>query len=112
MIETRWAQDVSDGITSRVRQIRLAKGIPQGLFAQQCTASGLPMSKSAMTMAESGDRISVTVQELLVFAHVLQVSPVELLLPQEGVVEVLPGIEAEAAQARQWVTGALRFEEA
>jgi transcriptional regulator with XRE-family HTH domain len=112
MIETRWAQGLTFQITRRIRSIRQGQGMSIARFSEQCTLSGLPISQSAVSMMETSDRKGLMVQELLVFAHVLQVSPVELLLPAQGVVEVLPGIEAEAAQARQWVTGTLRFEEA
>lgn len=70
-------------------------------------ALGVPFDKTVVANLETGRRRFVTVQELLALAYVLDVAPVNLLVPIDGTdpVEPVPGVTVSAAAARAWIRG-------
>jgi hypothetical protein len=67
----------------------------------------MPIPRSTLADLENGRRASISVAEWLAIAAALDVPPVMLLCPvgTADTAEVLPGTEAPAFRAAQWVAG-------
>ncbi len=74
---------------------------------------GIPWNRTTVAKLETGRRETVTVQELLALALVLNVPPVWLLADPEGgsAVAVAEGVEADPWTALLWLTGWQPLEE-
>jgi transcriptional regulator with XRE-family HTH domain len=76
---------VTERVAERVASRRRALGMNRDEFASRCNEHGLSMSLSIVTNIESGRRVqgaprrAVTVDEMVVFAEVLGLHPLDLL---------------------------------
>lgn len=76
------AGNTNSHVAGNVRRARQAIGMDLRTFADQVKQAGRAMSASALSKLENGDR-RVDVDDLTVFAYVLQTSPAALLSPPE-----------------------------
>lgn len=85
---------------------RATAGLTVAEFAERVTAAGRPLTRQAASEIEAGRR-RVDVDDLVVIASVLGVSPATLLMPQarehDDVVE-LTGTRVPAEFAWRWLT--------
>jgi transcriptional regulator with XRE-family HTH domain len=75
-------------------------------LARRLEAVGYPINRATIAKIESGRRV-VTLDEVLIFALVFDVSPLHLVVP-EGPTEplsVTPTVRVVAAKARRWIRG-------
>ncbi|MFO7250488.1 MAG: helix-turn-helix transcriptional regulator [Actinomycetes bacterium] len=107
MTEDEWPARLARTVAGQVRAYRELRGMSAAELADACAALGLPISRSAIADLESGRRPTVSVAELLVFARVLHVPPIELLCPvgRADAVEILPGRKTPPWTALRWVSG-------
>lgn len=103
-------QDWEQELTNRVgRQLVKSRGKRSAQWLADRTAElGHPIGRATISQFENGNRKSISVAELLVFAAALEISPVALLYEDrfaDGTVEVLPGVATTAAHAALWTTG-------
>lgn len=97
-------------IAQRVQYLRRMRGWSAATLAERCAEAGLPaLNRSVLANLECGRRAHVTTDELLVLALVLEVAPVHLLVPVDGVdttpYEITPGRFLPAWTAREWIRG-------
>src|SRR5262249_60745226 len=76
-------------------------------LAAACGDLGMPIPRSTLADRENGRRASISVAEWLAIAAALDVPPVMLLCPvgTAETAEVLPGADAPAYRAAQWIAG-------
>jgi transcriptional regulator with XRE-family HTH domain len=105
--QTPWAARITRSIAGEIRQRRKARGMSAEDLAAACTDLGMPIPRSTLADLENGRRASISVAEWLAIAAALDVPPVMLLCPVGAAetAEVLPGAEAPAFRAAQWVAG-------
>ncbi|HEY7360929.1 MAG TPA: helix-turn-helix transcriptional regulator, partial [Streptosporangiaceae bacterium] len=105
--QTAWAARVTQAIAGEIRQRRKARGMSAEDLAAACADLGMPIPRSTLADLENGRRASISVAEWLAIAAALDVPPVMLLCPvgTAETAEVLPGAEAPAFRAAQWVAG-------
>src|SRR5262249_2998643 len=105
--QTPWAARITRSIAGEIRQRRKARGMSAEDLAAACTDLGMPIPRSTLADLENGRRASISVAEWLAIAAALDVPPVMLLCPvgTAETAEVLPGAEAPAFRAAQWVAG-------
>jgi len=105
--QTPWAARVTRSIAAEIRQRRKARGMSAEDLAAACSDLGMPIPRSTLADLENGRRASISVAERLAIAAALDVPPVMLLCPvgTAETAEVLPGAEAPAFRAAQWVAG-------
>lgn len=72
---------VMDAVRARVKELRGRKGWSGADLGEQLSKLGVPWNRSVVANFESGRRPAVSVQELLALALVLDVAPVNLLVP-------------------------------
>jgi transcriptional regulator with XRE-family HTH domain len=108
------ANTPSDLIAQRVRKLREGRGWKVADLAARCKEAGMPrLTVQALykleTQRDRSDRAprSVTVDELLVLAYVLDVAPVHLIagLDDDTPLPVSPDWTVNAPGARKWVRG-------
>lgn len=108
-----WTVRVAKEVGKRVTYFRERaaddRGRPlsiQGL-SERCGKLGLPLGRPALSKLENGMRQSVTVDEVIVLARALSVSPADLVFPvgQESSYELLPGQHADTWEAVLWFSG-------
>lgn len=95
----------------RIRQARQQRGWTAKELADLCAKAGAPrVTATVVTNLETRRRSTrdISVDELLVLARVLEVPPVQLVLPlgADELLEVVPGTEMNAAEAVRWMGGA------
>ncbi|WP_161801637.1 helix-turn-helix domain-containing protein [Micromonospora sp. RV43] len=71
-------------IAARVKQLRKGRGWSAQHLADQMAAEGIAWDRSIVANLENGRRASVSVEEFLVLAFVLDVAPVHLLVPVDA----------------------------
>ncbi|MGC8919446.1 helix-turn-helix domain-containing protein [Streptomyces sp. PG2] len=76
---------VMDVVRARVKELRGRKGWSGAELGRELDAVGVPWNRSVVANFESGRRPAVSVQELLALALVLDVAPVNLLVPLDSV---------------------------
>jgi transcriptional regulator with XRE-family HTH domain len=105
--QTPWAARITRAISGEIRQRRKARGMSAEDLAAACADVGMPIPRSTLADLENGRRASISVAEWLAIAAALDVPPVVLLCPvgTAETAEVLPGTEAPAFRAAQWVAG-------
>lgn len=87
---TPYACGVTDDVSAteivarRLREIRARRRLSAQDVADRCSALGLFLNRQTLSNLENHRRDHVSVDELLVLARVLEVSPVALLQPIEG----------------------------
>jgi transcriptional regulator with XRE-family HTH domain len=105
--QARWAARITRAVAGEIRQRRKARGMSAEDLAAACADLGMPIPRSTLADLENGRRASISVAEWLALAAALDVPPVMLLCPvgTAETAEVLPGAEAPAFRAAQWVAG-------
>ena len=105
--QTPWAARITGTIAGEIRRRRKARGMSAEDLAAACADLGMPIPRSTLADLENGRRASISVAEWLAIAAALDVPPVVLLCPvgTAETAEVLPGAEAPAYRAAQWVAG-------
>lgn len=98
----------SDLAGRRIRQVRQRRKWTAKDLAALCADAGAPyITASVITDLETRRRSSrkITLDELLVLAHVLEVPPLLLFVPLDDaeVLEVVPGVELGALDAAAWI---------
>lgn len=96
------------GVAAReIRRHRARRGLSAQQLADACSKYGLSMKRSVIANLESGRRPTLSLVELIVLAKVLQVAPVELVLPlgYESEIEILPGEVVNTWDAAKWFMG-------
>lgn len=94
MTPTRpWPSELTGTVGRQVQRYRKKRGLTADQLAAAVTAAGLRYTRAQVTNLEAQRRDTVTLGELLVFGHVLDVPPVALAFPvgETAKVEVLPG---------------------
>jgi transcriptional regulator with XRE-family HTH domain len=76
----------------------------EGLAAEM-NAAGVPWNANIVANLELGRRKSLRVHELLTLAYVLDVPPIELLVPPGNRYPATPRITVTSAIARAWIKG-------
>ncbi|MGX9919473.1 helix-turn-helix domain-containing protein [Streptomyces sp. NPDC002248] len=93
-------------IGERVKALRRRKGLTGAELGNEVTALGLKWDRSIVANVENGRRQSVSVGELLALSIVLDVAPVNLLIPPAGGrYRPAPTVEYDADTVRAWVRG-------
>lgn len=97
----------SVGIGRRIKELRGRRGITAKKLADLVNTVGVRCDRSTVTKLETGRRQNVTVVELLAFARVLDVAPVNLLIPlsNKGTFPVTPAEHVDVSEARAWIRG-------
>jgi transcriptional regulator with XRE-family HTH domain len=95
-------------IGERVAVIRNFRGLTQVALAEKMRDQGIPWQRIVVAKLEIGKRPFVKVDELLALCLVLNVAPVDLLVPAnltDQPYRVTPKTTAAAENVRQWVRG-------
>jgi transcriptional regulator with XRE-family HTH domain len=93
-------------VAAKMRELR--GHMPAEELARRMQAAGIPWTRLVVTKLEKGYRQSISVEELLALSHVLDVAPVNLLIPwdDDAPCWVAAGMPAyPAKQVRRWVRG-------
>jgi DNA-binding Xre family transcriptional regulator len=91
-------------VRHRVRELRARRRLSARELAELVQAHGVDMDRDVIANFESGRRQSLSVDELVVLALVLDVSPVDLLLRDDSGLQVGKWTVAPVAAA-QWARG-------
>lgn len=107
-------KQASELVAARVKEARQRKGWTAEALAERCAQSGVPeITRSVIANIETGRpdndgrrRRQVTVEELLTFARVLEVPPLQLLTPLDGgeALQVVPSEVMDPLTAVEWLT--------
>ena len=94
-------------IAERVREIRNARGLTGARLAEEMTEAGIKWDRSVVANLENGRRSTISVEELLTLAYVLNVAPVHLIVPldPDGWYSVTPDAATTNEHARAWIRG-------
>lgn len=93
-------------IAGRVRELRRRRGWTAADLGARLTEHGVPWNRSIVANFESGRRPDVSVRELLALAVVLDIAPVNLLVPLGSEpYQVTPDRTESADTVRAWVRG-------
>ncbi|MFG2596706.1 helix-turn-helix domain-containing protein [Streptomyces sp. NPDC048462] len=94
-------------IAQRVKEVRGRKGFTAQQLADKLRdKTGLNWDRATVTKLETGRRQTITVVELLALARVLDVAPVNLLVPLDDRPFAVTAKESVAAnRVRAWVRG-------
>ena len=107
----------------RIFAIRLAqarRGLTQSELAKKIRAMGVSMDRATIAKIEAGAASGrtkgrkVSIEELLILAAALGVSPIHLLVPldDESPVAVTPEVTRSARSVRAWIRGQIPLREA
>lgn len=92
-----------------MKELRTARGWSAAHLAKEMTGVGVAWDRSIVANLELGRRATVSVEELLALAYVLNVAPVHLLVPvDDGAREyqVAPGaLPITLDETRAWIRG-------
>ncbi len=100
-------------VAANVRLLRHPRSAED--LAAQVRSEGVDMNRSALANIENYRRVDITLEEVAALAIALNVSPTNLLLPQEGgpePVSVTPKREDHASFVRSWIYGNMRLRSA
>jgi transcriptional regulator with XRE-family HTH domain len=91
----------------RVKAVRERHGWTQDELSRRLAEVGRPTDRAVIARIESGGRRArnASFEEVLAFAAALGVSPLALLIPTLGVLEIAPKIALPVELARAWITG-------
>jgi transcriptional regulator with XRE-family HTH domain len=96
-------------IAERVAAIRRYKGLTQTQLAEAMQQLGVPWQRIIVAKIEGQRRDFLTVEELLALCIVLEISPVDLLVPRDlkddDPYHVTPEATASATDVREWARG-------
>jgi transcriptional regulator with XRE-family HTH domain len=99
-------------VAARMKKLREKRGWTAAELARQMKAAGIPWERIVVTKLETGRRASVSVDELLALAAVLNVAPVHLLVPPDDFMEpcqVTPAVTERAVYVRHWIRGEIQL---
>jgi len=101
--------DATAVIAAKVLELRKGRGWSADELAIRMTAAGIAWTRLVVTKLETGRRMSVSVEELLALAYVLDVAPVHLMIPwdDDAPCQVTPALTWHAEKVRQWACGTL-----
>src|SRR5947209_11379683 len=90
----------------RVKELRSLRQWNQEELAQQLERRGYPINRATIAKIEVGKR-TITLDEVLIFAVVFDVSPLHLIVPDhpKDKLEVTKKIRVTASKARRWFRG-------
>lgn len=90
-----------------MKELRKRHGWSAERLAQEMRAVGVPWQRIVVAKLENGRRPFVTIDELLALAQVLDVAPIDLLLPvdQEARYAATPKTSVQSGVARAWIRG-------
>lgn len=91
-----------------VKRLRQNRGWSAQRLGEEMTRAGAAWDRSIVANFENGRRPYITVEELLALAAVLEVAPVDLVVPKELTGEpyqVTPTLSASADTVREWIRG-------
>ena len=93
-------------VAANLRSARQAIGMDLRTFSERVKETGRAMSPSALSKIENGDR-RVDVDDLTVFAYILQTTPATLLAPPEGASPPtgVPSGQYNLEEIQAWVRG-------
>lgn len=93
-------------IARRVKEIRGRRGWTAADLGERLKSHNVKWDRFTVANLENGKRQSVSVVELLALARVLDVSPVNLLVPgDDSLYAVTPTSAYDSDQVRAWVRG-------
>lgn len=100
-------QGPTEVIARRVTELRQRKGMTRQELGERLTErTGVDWNRFTVSSLENGKRQNVTVVELLALARVLDVAPINLLVPLENVdFQVTPNEAVSTTSARDWIRG-------
>lgn len=76
-----WLQRLTAQAAANIEHYRHVRGLTRTELANRATAAGLPTRRPALSGLLDGHRQTITLQELVVLAQVLEVTVAELVLP-------------------------------
>lgn len=97
-----------DVMAERMRRLRGFREWTAADLVRRCGELSFPaVTEPVVANYETGRRKTIKVDELFAIARALDVSPVDLVIPQndDEPVEVLPGLVLPASDARRWWMG-------
>jgi hypothetical protein len=104
-----WAEALVARIMCEVRRLRGKEhsALSAAKLADRTYDIGHGISRNVLAELESGRKRSLDISEVLVLAAALQVSPAQLVFPDQpkGKIDVLPGLPQESQDALQWFSG-------
>jgi transcriptional regulator with XRE-family HTH domain len=94
-------------VATRVRQYRTERGWSARVLAEKCQEAGLKWERDVVANLESGRRTTVTLDELLILALVLNVPPILLMTPlgTQDEQQVTPQVRAAPWDVYRWFMG-------
>lgn len=97
-------------VAANLRSARQAIGMDLRTLSERVKETGRAMSPSALSKIENGDR-RVDVDDLTVFAYILQTTPATLLAPPEGASPPtgVPSGQYNLEEIQAWVRGQAKF---
>jgi transcriptional regulator with XRE-family HTH domain len=103
-----WSADLTRSIAKNLRRYRKAKRWSARELSETCDILGLPIPRTTISDLENGRRLFLDVAELLILARALEVSPVDLVFPQDRGerVRLSPEEPCTVTKAAQWWKGA------
>jgi transcriptional regulator with XRE-family HTH domain len=93
-------------VSDNLRTLRYTARLSQSEVLKRLEGLGAPMDQAALSRKESGHR-AITVEDLYRFAAILNVTPADLLMPQQprGEVALAPDRVEKNARIRSWIRG-------
>lgn len=97
----------TDRLAQRVKEVRERRGLTAQQLAEAMQAHGIPWQRTTVVKLENRTRESVTVNELVTLAYVLDVAPVHLLVDPDSnePYPVTTLVSAPAPAVRSWIRG-------
>ena len=102
-------------IAARMKELRKRHGWTAEQLAEKLTAVGIKWDRSIVSNVETGRRASITVEEMMALAMVLDTSPVHMMVPLEDrraigdTYAVTKATKTVPSLARRWVRGQMRL---
>lgn len=83
-----WEPTPTQVVAQRVRELRTRHGWSAQVLAERCADAGMPhLVRDVIANLEAGRRETVTIDEVMLLAYVLDVAVVDLIVPPENRVE-------------------------
>lgn len=103
-----WSADLTRSIAGNLRRCRKAKRWSARELSETCDVLGYPIPRTTISDLENGRRLFLSVAELLMLARALEVSPLELVFPQDQDEDVRLSPEEwfPSVDAARWWSGA------
>jgi transcriptional regulator with XRE-family HTH domain len=101
-------REPTHAVAQRVKELLRKRGLTGEMLADRMTELDIPWNRAIVANLVSGRRRTVSVDELLALAVVLNVAPVHLLVPPDdphAAYEVTPKVTAERSSVRAWIRG-------